>query len=91
MQFNVHTNLHPHHDHPPAKIIKVMLTSKYPKDPRTLDRRGDPLEKGKDLFDAFRPRLDGIGWHWEWWWVEQPGFHVILASQTFCTNSKLTL
>ena len=31
------------------------LVTKFPKDPKKKDHRGDPLEYGKDLFDAFRP------------------------------------
>ena len=27
----------------------------YPKDPSQTDDKGDPLERGRDLFDAFRP------------------------------------
>ena len=27
----------------------------YPKDKSQIDDKGDPLERGRDLFDAFRP------------------------------------
>ena len=27
----------------------------FPKDPTRKDKKGDPLEPGRDLFDAFRP------------------------------------
>jgi hypothetical protein len=36
-------------------FVLQCLMSKYPKDPKKKDHRGDPLERGKDLFDAFRP------------------------------------
>jgi hypothetical protein len=36
-------------------FVLAELTSKFPKSQTEKDHRGDPLEKGKDLFDAFRP------------------------------------
>ena len=35
--------------------VLARLMEKYPKDKTKKDHRGDPLEYGKDLFEAFRP------------------------------------
>ena len=36
-------------------FVLQTLTAAFPKDPKKKDHRGDALERGKDLFDAFRP------------------------------------
>jgi len=36
-------------------FVLQTLMKAYPKDPKQKDHRGDPLERGRDLFDAFRP------------------------------------
>ena len=35
-------------------ILQTLMTA-FPKDSKQKDHRGDPLERGRDLFDAFRP------------------------------------
>ena len=36
-------------------FVLTVLVTKYPKDKDKKDARGDPLERGRDLWDAFRP------------------------------------
>jgi len=36
-------------------FVLQTLMQAYPKDPKKKDHRGDPLERGRDLFDAYRP------------------------------------
>ena len=36
-------------------FVLQTLMAAYPKDPKKKDHRGDSLERGRDLFDAFRP------------------------------------
>ena len=38
-----------------ALVCQVSLVTAHPKDKEKKDARGDPLEPGADLFDAFRP------------------------------------
>jgi len=35
--------------------VMAKLMNAYPKDKSKLDARGDPVERGRDLFDLFRP------------------------------------
>lgn len=38
-----------------AATAQVALTKQHPKDPTTKDDKGDALEPGRNLFNAFRP------------------------------------